>query len=160
MLLTKKTIDSIVMRFHKTALNLIIIDFADVELAINKSYHEQLNTWGILEETLKSKEKLRLKLFHYLKIINNVLIQHNNDRNIIFYVTQDTAKRYMDILTKYFPYITHYGSTDFNWILKDSGESREILEDIKNTRFNFDYSKFTKRKSEMFLQKYKIQNLN
>lgn len=157
MLLTKKTIDSIVMRFHKTALNLIIVDFTDVEQAIEKSYYEQLNTWGILEDTLKSKEKLRLKLFHYLKIINNVLDQHDNDRNIIFYVTQDTVKQYMDILTKYFPYIIHYGSTDFNWILKDTGESREILEGIKNTRFNFDYSKYPKSKSESFLQKYKIQ---
>ena len=145
------------MRFHKTALNLIIIDFADVEEAVNKSLQEQLKNWGLQEDALKSSEKLKLRLYYYYKQITSTLTYHENSRNIIFYVTDINSKIYLDILSKHFPFIFYYSSIGFNWILQDTGESKEILESVKSARFNFDYSKYTPRKKETFCKKYKIQ---
>lgn len=145
------------MRFHKTALNLIIIDFTDLQLLAEKNYLTQLSEWGVLEETLKSKESLKLKLFHYYKVITEAILKNNNDRNIIFYVSSESPKLYLDILSKYFPFIVFYSNLNFNCLNELTGESKEILENIKSTRFNFDYSKFSTRKRDAFIQKYKIQ---
>ena len=153
----KKTIDSIAMRSHKTALNLIIVDFTDLQQLAEKHYLNHLKEWGVLEETLKSKEKLKLKLFHYYKIITEAILKNNNDRNIIFYVSSESPKLYLDILTKYFPFIVFYNNSDFNCLNESSGESKELLENIKSIRFNFDYSKFSPRRRDAFIQKYKIQ---
>ena len=153
----KKTINCIVMRFHKTALNLIIIDFADIEKAVNKTLQEQLKNWGLQENTLKSSERLKLRLYHYYKQITNTFTLHENNRNIIFYVTDTESKKYLDILSKHFPFMFYYNNLGFDWILRDTGESREILESVKSSRFNFDYSKYTPRKKEVFCKKYKIQ---
>jgi len=148
------------MRFYKTALNLVIVDFTSLEEAINKDYYQQLNVWGVLEESLKEKEKTRLRLYYYLKYMLTAVKENSNNRNTVFYVTNATAKPYLDIITKFHPLIVHYGNLNFNWIENNNGEAREILESVKTTRFNFDYSKYPKQKAEIFYKKYKIQPLS
>lgn len=145
------------MRFHKTALNLIVIDFASVEENINKDYYQQLITWGTPEETLKDRERLRLKLYYYLKHLNSTVKEHNNTKNIVFYVSKKDCLSYLQIISKSFPFIIYYNSLDFSWIEKNSGETREILESVKTARFNFDYSEYSPKKRTDFLKKYKIQ---
>ena len=148
------------MRFYKTALNLVIVDFASIEEAIYKDYHQQLNTWGILEESLKEKEKTRLHLYYYLKHMLFATKENSNNRNTVFYVTNTAAKPYLDIITKFHPLIVHYGNLNFNWIESNNGVAKEILEGVKTTRFNFDYSKYPKQRIESFYKKYKIQPFN
>jgi hypothetical protein len=145
------------MRFYKTALNLLIIDFTWIEEIVSKDYYQQLNDWGILEESLKDKEKNRLRLYHYTKHMFNVLKDNDNNKNTVFYVIKDNPNTYLNIITKYLPFIVHYGSIDFKWIDSNNGESREIIESVKTTRFNFDYSKYSKQKANTFYEKYKIQ---
>jgi hypothetical protein len=148
------------MRFYRTALNLLIIDFSWIEENASKDYYQQLNDWGILEETLKDKEKDRLRLYHYTKYMFNVLKENGNNRNIVFYVNNAKENPYLSIITKHFPFIVHYGNIDFVWIDSDKGESKEIIEGVKTTRFNFDYSKYTRQKAAAFHDKYKIQPFN
>lgn len=155
----KKTIDYIVIRFYKTALNLIIVDFECIQKAIHEDYYKQLSSWGVLEEDIKNREVLRLKLFLYIKHTSDFLQNNNNNKNVIFYTNQLAAKHYLDIIANYFPFIVYYNESEFNGIFNDCGESREILEEIKALRYNFDYSKFPKRLQEKFYLKYKIQQI-
>ena len=148
------------MRFYKTALNLVVVDFASIEKAVYKEYYQQLDTWGILEESLKEKEKTRLHLYYYLKHMLFAVKENSDNRNIVFYVTSTTAKPYLDIIAKFHPLIIHYGILNFDWIENNNGEAKEILEGVKTTRFNFDYSKYPKQKAEAFYKKYKIQPIN
>lgn len=144
------------MHSYKTPLGLVVINFTHLLEKINKDYNEQLEIWGILDATLKDNERTCLYLYFYVKHLNSTIKAHNNTKNIVFYVTQEPAKQYLDIISKYFPFIIHYGNVEFNWIVSNSGESREILESVKSTRYNFDYSKYTNRKAEKFYKKYKL----
>lgn len=142
------------MHFHKTALNLIVVDFNTTLEKINKEFKERLDNWGLLTDTIKEKEKERLLLYLYVKYMT---IATDNNKNTVFYVTDLSSKKYIDIITKYIPFIIHYGNLDFSWIKQNTGETKEILEGVKTTRFNFDYSLYPAKKTATFYKKYKIQ---
>lgn len=144
-------------RFHKTALNLVVIDFTEIEEWVTNQYRNQLNSWGVIEESIKDAERDRLKLFLYTKGMSETVLAHGKSRNIVFYVTNTECRPYLEAITKYMPFIVHYGDLDFKWIQSEKGESREILESVRTTRMNFDYSKYTAQKSQQFYKKFKIQ---
>lgn len=144
------------MHFYKTSFDLIIIDFNYINANVKKEYYAQLKSWNLTEDGLKNKEKNNLHILLYVKHILASIKEHNCSKNIVFYVTDEESKVYLNIITKYYPFIVHYGKLNYEWITNNKGESREIIESVKATRFNFDYSKFTPRKLKTFQNKYNI----
>lgn len=142
------------MHSHKTALNLVVIDFKSVLEAINKEFKEKLDGWGLLLDTITEKEKDRLLLYLYVKYMTLAV---NNNKNTVFYVNEIENKKYINLITKYLPFIIHYSNLDFNWIKQNTGETNEILQGVKTTRFDFDYSLYSEKKKATFYKKYKIQ---
>ena len=83
------------MHSHKTALNLIVVDFNTTLEEINKEFKERLDSWGLLIDTIKEKEKERLLLYLYVKYMT---IATDNNKNTVFYVTDSSGKKYIDII--------------------------------------------------------------
>ena len=147
------------MRTQKVALNLTVVDFStfveEVEGHYYRFYIEN-------HESLTSRDCDNLILYYTYKCIVDLLNSLEYKKDIIFYINtvstpQNRVYKSFKKLQKVFPLITLENSLDFNNLETKTGESIELTVLIKNKRFTFDYSTYSRRKMQKFLEKYRIK---
>lgn len=149
------------MLYHKTAINLIIVDFESVALDIINSNLSWLKDWGLYTDDLNSKEGSRLLLFHTMTAIHTVWSKFDNKKNVIFYIN-DRAKidhniiRCVKTLAEYFPILIYHDNIDFTCLNDACGEAVELLIGIQNYRFNFNFVQFRPQSEGEFYSKFQI----
>ena len=140
------------MRKQVISPNLTVIDTSSIVPVIERQYYQFL----LDDSALKDKERKKLYLYFTYKTIVETLASFNNRKDVIFYINLKDGnlsfQQALNTLTKTFPIIVHEGEANFECLNKKNGESIELESLIRNKRFTFDYSKFSKRKMDTFLK--------
>ena len=140
------------MRKQVISPNLTVIDTSSIVPVIERQYYQFI----IDDSTLKDKERKKLYLYFTYKTIVETLSSFNNRKDVIFYVNFKNGEllfqQALNTLSKTFPIIVHEGEANFECLNKDTGESIELKSLVRNKRFMFDYSRFSKRKMDAFLK--------
>ena len=140
------------MRKQVISPNLTVIDTSSIVPVIERQYYQFI----IDDSNLKDKERKKLYLYFTYKTIVETLLNFNNRKDVIFYVNLKsdafTFQHALKTLTKTFPIIVHEGEANFECLNKGTGESIELESLVRNKRFTFDYSRFSKRKMDTFLK--------
>lgn len=140
------------MRKQVISPNLTVIDTSSIVPVIERQYYQFI----IDDSTLKDKERKKIYLYFTYKTIVEILSSFNTRKDVIFYVNIKSGnslfQQALSTLSKTFPIIVHEGESDFESLNKGTGESIELESLVRNKRFMFDYSKFSKRKMGAFLQ--------
>lgn len=140
------------MRKQVISPNLTVIDTSSIVPVIERQYYQFL----LDDSVLKDKERKKLYLYFTYKTIVETLASFNNRKDVIFYVNLKDGnlsfQQALNTLTKTFPIIVHEGEANFECLNKSTGESIELESLIRNKRFMFDYSRFSKRKMDTFLK--------
>ena len=140
------------MRKQVISPNLTVIDTSSIVPVIERQYYQFLLDDG----ALKDKERKNLYLYFTYKTIVETLANFNNRKDVIFYVNLKDGnlsfQQALNNLTKTFPIIVHEGEANFECLNKGTGESIELESLVRNKRFMFDYSRFSRRKMDTFLK--------
>jgi hypothetical protein len=140
------------MRKQVISPNLTVIDTSSIVPVIERQYYQFL----LDDSALKDKERKKLYLYFTYKTIVEMLASFNNRKDVIFYVNLKNEnlsfQQALNTLTKTFPIIVHEGEANFECLNKGTGESIELESLVRNKRFMFDYSRFSKRKMDTFLK--------
>lgn len=140
------------MRKQVISPNLTVIDTSSIVPVIERQYYQFL----LDDSALKDKERKKLYLYFTYKTIVETLANFNNRKDVIFYVNLKDGNLFfqqaLNTLTKTFPIIVHEGEANFECLNKGTGESIELESLVRNKRFMFDYSRFSKRKMDTFLK--------
>ena len=140
------------MRKQVISPNLTVIDTSSIVPVIERQYYQFL----LDDSALKDKERKKLYLYFTYKTIVETLANFNNRKDVIFYINLKDGnlsfQQALNTLTKTFPIIVHEGEANFECLNKGTGESIELESLVRNKRFMFDYSRFSKRKMDTFLK--------
>lgn len=132
--------------------NLTVIDACSVIPVIERQYYKFI----VDDSVIKDKEAKKLYLYFTYKSIVDILNEFNNRKDVMFYVNLSNCGfqfcQSLRTLTKTFPIIVHEGDADFECLNKGTGEAIELESLLRNKRFMFDYSNFSKRKMDSFLK--------
>lgn len=149
------------MLFHKTAINLIIVDFESVAIDIVNSNLNWLKDWGLFTDDLNSKEGNRLLLFHTLTAIHTVWDKFSDKKNVVFYINErakidQNIIRCINTLAEYFPILIYRNNIDFSCLNNACGEAVELLIGIQNYRYNFNFVQYRPQIEGEFYSKFHI----
>lgn len=140
------------MRKQVITPNLTVIDTCSIVPVIERQYYQFI----VDDSTLKDKECKKLYLYFTYKTIVEILSSFNNRKDVILYVNLKNGnslfRHALNTLIKTFPIIVHEGEADFECLNKGTGESIELESLVRNKRFMFDYSRYSKRKMDAFLK--------
>jgi len=152
------------MKHYKTSLGLIVVDFESLAETITQNCLSELITvYGVYEqESIPKKDMNRLLMFFTLKHVLNTQKLFNDKKNVIFYVNSSckdyiTVKNKLKLIAKALKVPVYTNTLNFNCINSKSGESIELLNSIKEFRYNFEPTPFSPRILESFLKKHNIK---
>ena len=138
--------------------NLFIVDFDSLVIDIDRLYYQFI----IDDSSLKEKDKKALRIYCLYKKLIDVLITVNAYTNTIFYTNSNKTPHQWDyklfnILKKTFPFIHLDNEFNFEILKNNTGESCELTNLLRNTHSTFNFSRFSRRKMQAFLNCRKIK---
>jgi hypothetical protein len=151
------------MRYHKTDLHLIVVDFESLAEDIQNSYLTKLRSeFQIFPDDLPKKDASRLLVYYIIQHVLEIQVKFKeHKKNIIFYINEK-LNTYKDIKFNFkrvanaLNLIVYTNILDYDCIHSKSGESIELNNSITNYRFNFDHNKYSHKKLLVCLKKHKI----
>jgi len=154
------------MKTQKIALNLIVVDFETTARDVLNWYYTDLNNvYGLDESSITTRDKSKMLLYFTLETVTKIQKDLNNYKNTIFYINknanidQDVINKLLYI-AKSIPIPIYQDTVDFNVLSDKTGETIELTNNIKQYRFNFDFSKYSQRKIKLFFEKHKTNSKN
>ena len=138
--------------------NLTIVDFNSLGLDIDRTYYQFI----IDDSGLKNKDRRALRIYCVYKTLIDTLNKINDYRYTIFYTNNTNNPNLGDLkifalLKKTFPFIHLETEYSFEILKSKSGESTELANLLRNTHSAFNFSKFSRRKMQTFLNYRKIK---
>lgn len=147
------------MKVVKIPPNLTVVDFESLIVEIDRSYYQFI----IDDSSLKDKDKKALRLYCLYKVLVDTLKISDSYRNTIFYTNSNRNSNYwfdygiFKMLKKTFPFIHLDSEHNFDCLNSLSGEHVELTNLIRDVYSKFDFSKFSRRKMQNFLDHRKIK---
>jgi len=139
--------------------NLTVVDFESLMVEVDRSYYQFI----IDDTSLKDKDKKALRLYCLYKVLVDTLKTLDNYRGTIFYTNSNHSSSYwvdyeiFKKLKKTFPFIHLDSGHSFDCLNSLTGEYAELTNLIRDAYSKFDFSKFSRRKMQNFLDYRKIK---
>ena len=148
------------MQTQLIPLNITVVNFSSFITEVEKQYYNYYVRFA--QDGLTDRDSNNLYLYFTYKTILDLLNSIEYKKNVVFYIhTRDVsvgrAYKAFTKLQKTFPIISLTDTLDFSCLQTKTGESKELINLITDTRFNFDYSEYPRRKMLSFLRKYQIK---